>query len=59
MNEEEFILRWSEISRYWQQTFEKPIIEPQEGKRMAVKRDIDDVNIMQLVKVSTNEYKTG
>ncbi|MBI3233866.1 MAG: hypothetical protein HYZ42_07455 [Bacteroidetes bacterium] len=24
MNEEEFILKWSEISRFWQERFEKP-----------------------------------
>jgi hypothetical protein len=41
--------------------FEKPIIEPSGDKRVAVKRDdiSADNNLMQLVKVNTNDYKTG
>jgi len=39
--------------------FEKPTIEPTGDKRVSIKRDETDKNLMQLVKVNTNDYKTG
>jgi len=39
--------------------FEKPTIEPTGDKRVSIKRDETDNNLMQLVKVNTNDYKTG
>jgi len=39
--------------------FEKPTIEQTGGTRVSIKRDETDNNLMQLVKVNTNDYKTG
>jgi len=39
--------------------FEKPTIEQPGDTRVSIKRDETDINLMQLVKVNTNDYKTG
>lgn len=38
---------------------DKPVIQQEDGKRMAVKRDESDRNLSELVKVIPNDYKTG
>ena len=39
--------------------YEKPVIEQTGDKRVSVKRDETDKNLMQLVQVKPNDYKTG